>query len=348
MKNSEKIGLALFAFLALFTLAIPRSNMIVPQENQIKVSAVADFTTSDVSVEVDDYLLYTCTESNESYKVGMQYRFNITAVYINTVSVPYSLQVNATFEAGSYNIFTTGAVNIEFCRSNATFIGIGIHNPGPSSSMKFWLIPIPVNLTWLANTATIASLSPVVSSNTINMTSLIDSSLTDSYTYNTDGIASVYISYNSTKHVIEKWELQHPIPTPPPPPPPPDTPVLSILTSSPSNSSTIALSWTPRAGADNYTLYRYTSEINSTTIGNAITVTTTASTNINDVVTSGTWYYAVVANNESGSSGISNSPSIIVDLGEEAKIPMGEFFLLVSAISIIVLVFKVIKKRKII
>ncbi len=93
----------------------------------------------------------------------------------------------------------------------------------------------------------------------------------------------------------------------------PIAPPLSITTPSPTSSFNVDLDWTSSSGADNYTLYRYTSPIITNNLNNSIKLKTIAGTSTTDIVpTLGRWYYAVTANNETGSSGPSNSPYIDV------------------------------------
>jgi hypothetical protein len=96
----------------------------------------------------------------------------------------------------------------------------------------------------------------------------------------------------------------------------PSAPTLTILTSSPTISTTISLEWTISTGADNYTLYRHSSEINASTLGDATVVETILGNSTTDTVpTIGRWYYAVVGNAMLGSSSLSNSPYIDVENG---------------------------------
>jgi len=91
----------------------------------------------------------------------------------------------------------------------------------------------------------------------------------------------------------------------------PDPPILSINSLSPTNNRTTALDWTSSNGADNYTLYRHTSEINSSSLISATNIKDVTGTSTTDTVPDiGRWYYAVIATNESGSSDPSNSPYI--------------------------------------
>jgi len=96
----------------------------------------------------------------------------------------------------------------------------------------------------------------------------------------------------------------------------PVPPTLTITTPSPTTSLVIVLEWTSSVGADNYSLYRYTSPITSSNLHLATNVKTITETTTTDTVPDiGRWHYAVVATNESGSSGLSNSDYI--DVQEE-------------------------------
>jgi len=90
-------------------------------------------------------------------------------------------------------------------------------------------------------------------------------------------------------------------------------PVLTITTASPTTNLDINLAWTTSFGADDYTLYRHTSQITSGNLNSATEVKTITGLSTTDTVPSpGRWYYAIVTNNEAGSSDPSNSPHIDV------------------------------------
>ena len=100
---------------------------------------------------------------------------------------------------------------------------------------------------------------------------------------------------------------------------PPISPILTITTPSPTTILDIAFDWTPSIGADNYSLYRYTSPITSSNLNLTTFIITTTESNTTDTVPGiGIWYYTVIATNESGSSIPSNSPYIDV---QEEQIP---------------------------
>ncbi|MFX0000746.1 MAG: Loki-CTERM sorting domain-containing protein [Candidatus Hodarchaeota archaeon] len=124
---------------------------------------------------------------------------------------------------------------------------------------------------------------------------------------------------------------------------PPDPPTLTITTSSPTTSYNISLQWTASSGADNYTLYRHTSEITSGNLNSATEIKTITGTSTTDTVPGlGSWYYAIIANNVAGSSGPSNSPFIKV---QEEGIPGYSIFFLIGTLSIVVVIIsKKIKK----
>ncbi|GAH33416.1 unnamed protein product, partial [marine sediment metagenome] len=93
----------------------------------------------------------------------------------------------------------------------------------------------------------------------------------------------------------------------------PSTPLLTITTPSPTSSPDISLEWTPSVGTDNYTLYRHTTPITSSNLISTTKIKTIMGASTSDTVSGlGRWYYAITANNESGSSDPSNSPYIDV------------------------------------
>ncbi len=133
----------------------------------------------------------------------------------------------------------------------------------------------------------------------------------------------------------------------------PMVPSLNILTPSPTTTTTISLEWTRSLfNPDNYTLYRHTAEINSGTLGSATEVKTITDNSTTDTVPGvGTWYYAVVAHNENGSSAPSNSPSIEVESsggGGGGPIPGADIALIsLSSLIAIVIIVRKFKKSKI-
>ena len=123
----------------------------------------------------------------------------------------------------------------------------------------------------------------------------------------------------------------------------PSVSTLTIVTPSPTTNLGINLTWTTSIGADNYTLYRYSSEISSSNLNSATEVTTISGTNTIDTVSGiGTWYYSIVVNNEWGSSDPSNSPYIEVQASESQPIPGYSplYMFLISVLMISAIVFK--------
>jgi len=130
----------------------------------------------------------------------------------------------------------------------------------------------------------------------------------------------------------------------------PSTPSLTILTTSPTTDATISLEWTISTGADNYTLYRHSSEINASSLGSATVVETILGNSTTDTVPAiGRWYYAVVGNAMLGSSSLSNSPYIDVESsggGGGGPIP-GFDLVIIVLISVTSIVFVItIQDRK--
>lgn len=123
----------------------------------------------------------------------------------------------------------------------------------------------------------------------------------------------------------------------------PSVSTLTIVTPSPTTSLEINLTWTTSIGADNYTLYRHSSEISSGNLNSATEVTTISGTNSIDTVSGiGTWYYSVVANNEWGSSEPSNSPHIEVQATQSQPIPgfSPMYIVLISILMISIIIFR--------
>ncbi|MCK4287040.1 MAG: hypothetical protein KAX18_12595, partial [Candidatus Lokiarchaeota archaeon] len=117
-----------------------------------------------------------------------------------------------------------------------------------------------------------------------------------------------------------------------------------ITTASPTTNLDINLAWTTSPGADNYTLYRHTSQITSSNLNSATEVKTITGTSTTDTLpVPGRWYYAIVTNNEAGSSDPSNSPYIDVQEPSSEVIPGYNLFLLFGVIGLISAI--IIKKR---
>ena len=127
----------------------------------------------------------------------------------------------------------------------------------------------------------------------------------------------------------------------------PSSPILTIITSSPTVNLDINLTWTTSPGADNYTLYRHTSQITSSNLNSATEVKTVTGTSTTDTVpVPGRWYYAIVANNETGSSCPSNSPYIDVQEPISNGIPGYPliYLYLFSLIGVLIILYRKILK----
>ena len=127
----------------------------------------------------------------------------------------------------------------------------------------------------------------------------------------------------------------------------PSSPILTIITSSPTVNLDINLTWTTSPGADNYTLYRHTSQITSSNLNSATEVKTVTGTSTTDTVpVPGRWYYAIVANNEAGSSDPSNSPYIEVQEPISDGIPGYPliYLYLFSLIGVLIILYRKILK----
>ncbi len=96
----------------------------------------------------------------------------------------------------------------------------------------------------------------------------------------------------------------------------PLAPELNAINPSTSNNGVIDLTWLPSGMADNYSVYRHDRTITSANIASAMEIATEIpGTSHQDIwQVEGEWYYAVIANNESGSSTISVNQMVTVDL----------------------------------
>ena len=130
--------------------------------------------------------------------------------------------------------------------------------------------------------------------------------------------------------------------------PPPVPPVLDITTPSPTTILDVSLGWTTSTGADNYTLYRYTSPITSSNLNLATEVKTITETTTTDTVPGiGRWYYVVVANNRSGSSDLSNYDFIDVEEAPTGGSPaaISGYSLYFIGLTSIMMIFIIYKKK---
>jgi len=93
----------------------------------------------------------------------------------------------------------------------------------------------------------------------------------------------------------------------------PGAPALAAITPGTSNNGSIFLNWSSVSGALGYKVYRNSTQI--TDVTGWTPIATPTATNCTDLVTvSEIYWYAVVATNASGDSGLSNSVSVTVSL----------------------------------
>jgi hypothetical protein len=95
-----------------------------------------------------------------------------------------------------------------------------------------------------------------------------------------------------------------------------EIPNLNPIDPSTSTTGLIDLSWNDPDTTDNYTVYRYNIEITDLNVASATEIASEIpNPNYQDTwPVEGEWWYAVVAHNETGTSAVSNSQKVIVDL----------------------------------
>lgn len=93
----------------------------------------------------------------------------------------------------------------------------------------------------------------------------------------------------------------------------PYTPELSSISPNPDTDGTLNLQWTSSFGAQEYSIYRDTEEINSLT-GLTPLATTLQNSFTDTISSSGLYYYVITAKNPVGESVLSNSESVTVNL----------------------------------
>ncbi len=109
------------------------------------------------------------------------------------------------------------------------------------------------------------------------------------------GIDDVSLNYNTS----------HPITYPP---------ILAEISPNPDTDGDIILDWNDVPFADNYTVYRHSSLITELN-GSVAAITGTIPSTFTDLdLPDGTYYYAVAANNETGTSVQSNCKSVVVNI----------------------------------
>jgi hypothetical protein len=123
---------------------------------------------------------------------------------------------------------------------------------------------------------------------------------------------------------------------------PPTAPKLTPISPNPSSDGVVSLYWSDSYAVENYNIYRHSSLITSTAgLSPIASVQTTQYTdNLN---ATGTYFYAVVAENPMGSSPVSNSESVNVSLetSETGSTPGFEvYLLLLGLIALSVVNFK--------
>ncbi|MHA1791934.1 MAG: hypothetical protein ACTSVI_04765, partial [Promethearchaeota archaeon] len=109
-----------------------------------------------------------------------------------------------------------------------------------------------------------------------------------------------------------------------PPPGPPENVIITTNATNPDTNGIFSLNWSAD-GADNYTLYEYSSPITSINGSLSILLQGTAETNLTITkLVNGTWWYAVVAENGSGST-LSNTLNVTVQLSQNGNPPYNVF-----------------------
>jgi hypothetical protein len=121
---------------------------------------------------------------------------------------------------------------------------------------------------------------------------------------------------------------------------PPTAPKLNSISPNPNSDGIVSLYWSDSYAAENYNIYRLSSLITSTAgLSPIASVQTTQYTD--NLTATGTYYYAIVAENPMGSSPVSNSESVDVSLAtSESNSGFEGYLLLVGLIPLLVVNFK--------
>jgi hypothetical protein len=133
-------------------------------------------------------------------------------------------------------------------------------------------------------------------------------------------------------------------------------PVIESISPDPDNDGSVLVNWNDDAGAENWTLYRYSNEITDLNLDAATEVASglTESQYADTGLTNGTYWYAVVAIDSIGVSYLSNSVSVTVEIPSTATTPPppdGDMmmYLIVAGVAaagvVIVILILLIRKR---
>ena len=186
MKKSNKYSLIILSALIITSVILPSATAVV-----------ADFTTSSVSVSAGDVLVYKITDSNETSTIGDKMNMTITELKMNT-TIDGDIVLNITILEGYYNHTTGkwGAPSLKYYYYNASTS----LQPKYKANWTLFIIPIPVNLTWINESWGGA----IINGN--KMTFNTPGGTFSMYTYNNDGICTLFeytdIYFNVIKTMV--------------------------------------------------------------------------------------------------------------------------------------------------
>ncbi len=127
---------------------------------------------------------------------------------------------------------------------------------------------------------------------------------------------------------------------------PPGNPILSSIIPNPSPSGNLTLEWNSVLGAEDYLIFNSTSQFSD--VSGLSPIATISETNYNDSISiPGNYYYAIVASNEWGDSGLSNLEQIEiftpeVSLGFFASLELSEILVFAGIVLGLQLIFSLI------
>ena len=167
-------------------------------------------------------------------------------------------------------------------------------------------------------------------------------------TYDPNGVATSYYLYytnaflnafglNGTGQFMERRAVRWwPLPSP----------VLASITPSKSNDGRVTLRWSSVAGTENYSVYRSTSAITSAVGLVPVATGVTTTVHVDNINESGTYYYAVVAINGSGTSDVSNSEAVVINLNPLNDFATTTIIMVISIAAVVVVMIAAIVVEK--
>ena len=188
MRNQKKVILTILTAIVVTAVVTPHASGVV-----------ADFTYSSVSVSAGDVLVYDITNSNDTSIIGDKMNMTVTELKMNT-SIDGDILLNISVLEGYYNHTTGkwGAPSLKYYYYNASTS----LQPKYKANWTLFIIPIPINLTWINQSWG----GGYIDGNKFTVVSPGDTF--EAYTYNDEGICTLYEYTDIYFNVIKTMELE--------------------------------------------------------------------------------------------------------------------------------------------